>query len=185
MPNKEYIIDEQLVLRYQSGDLRALPKLVERWHKQFCKKAFWIIKDADVSKDIAQESWKTIIDNINTLKDAKSFSSWAMRIVCSRSFDWIREQSRNKNKLDSYKQNYNSDATEVVSDQTEIKKLLIKAVSSLPEQQQVVIRLFYVEDYSLKEMSDILNISVGTTKSRLFHAREKLKKQLKNRTYEN
>jgi len=46
-------------------------------------------------------------------------------------------------------------------------------------QQQMVIKLFYTEEYSLKEISKTLNISVGTTKSRLFHAREKLKQILK------
>ena len=61
---------------------------------------------------------------------------------------------------------------------------LLKAIKKLPEQQQIVIRLFYVEDYTLKEISEILNISIGTAKSRLFHAREKLKLILKNRNYE-
>jgi RNA polymerase sigma-70 factor (ECF subfamily) len=48
----------------------------------------------------------------------------------------------------------------------------------------MVLKLFYVEDYKLKELSDILKISVGTAKSRLFHAREKLKQQLKHKDYE-
>ena len=53
------------------------------------------------------------------------------------------------------------------------------AISELSENQQMVLRLFYKEDYSLNEMSDILEISVGTVKSRLFHAREELKTILK------
>ncbi len=49
----------------------------------------------------------------------------------------------------------------------------------LPKDQQVVLRLFYTEEYSLKEISEILEISVGAVKSRLFHARERLKISLK------
>lgn len=49
----------------------------------------------------------------------------------------------------------------------------------LPKDQQVVLRLFYTEQYSLKEISEILEISVGAVKSRLFHARERLKISLK------
>ena len=59
------------------------------------------------------------------------------------------------------------------------------AVKLLPEHHQMVINLFYVEDYSLKQISEILSISVGTAKSRLFHAREKLKTIIKDKNYEN
>jgi RNA polymerase sigma factor (sigma-70 family) len=59
--------------------------------------------------------------------------------------------------------------------------LVQKAILSLPANQQVVLRLFYTEGYSLNEISDILEIAVGTVKSRLFHGREKLKTILKNK----
>ncbi|WP_452599421.1 RNA polymerase sigma factor [Pontimicrobium sp. MEBiC01747] len=44
--------------------------------------------------------------------------------------------------------------------------------------------MFYVQDYSLKEISNVLDVSVGTIKSRLFHARERLKLILKHNNYE-
>ncbi len=47
-------IDARLVEDFQSGNNEALAALVKRWHLLFCKKAFWIVKDADLSKDIAQ-----------------------------------------------------------------------------------------------------------------------------------
>ncbi len=59
--------------------------------------------------------------------------------------------------------------------------LLQKAVLTLPTNQQLVLRLFYLEGYSLKEMSQILEISMGTVKSRLFYGREKLKTILKHK----
>ncbi len=61
---------------------------------------------------------------------------------------------------------------------TEIIKLQ-QAIKSLPNNQQIVLRLFYTQEYSLLEIGNILDISVGTVKSRLFHAREKLKTILK------
>lgn len=71
------------------------------------------------------------------------------------------------------------------NDNLKLKTNLLVAIKKLPEHQQVVIKLFYVEDYSLKQISDILKISIVTAKSRLFHAREKLKETLKYRNYEN
>ena len=65
-----------------------------------------------------------------------------------------------------------------------LKLLMFKSINSLSSKQQVIIKLFYNQNYKLKEISEILEISIGTAKSRLFHAREKLKTILKHRDYE-
>ncbi len=58
---------------------------------------------------------------------------------------------------------------------------MLKAIQTLPDEQKAVIKLFYLESYSIKQISELLKISAGTTKSRLFHAREKLKQTLKQK----
>jgi len=171
-------IDAELVEKLQSGNKAALATLVKRWHLEFCKKAYWIVKDADLSKDIAQDSWTTIIDKIETLKDSSSFAGWAYRIVYSKSFDALRKKSREQIKQQDYAKDISS-LVEDYKEDSQLKNKLSKAIQSLPVQQQLVIKLFYIEDYSLKEISVTLKISVGTVKSRLFHAREKLKLILK------
>ena len=179
------IKDAQLVEAYKAGDTNALNALVKRWHIAFCKKAYWIVKDADLSKDIAQETWRIVIDKIDHLKDVGSFGSWALRIVCTKSFDALRVQSRKQSKEYELSKNQPTAAEEVEVEEEALKRLLLKAITQLSKQQQLVIRLFYTEEYSLKDISKTLNISVGTVKSRLFHAREKLKLILKQKNYEN
>ena len=138
--------DEQLVEQYRSGDQMALQELVRRWHKSFCEKAYWFTKDADASKDIAQESWNTIISKMDALKDAGSFQSWALRIVFTKAMDWMRANQRDRIKLETYYKNY--DATEEdKNDHETLKKELLKAMKSLSGEHQIVLRLFYVEDY--------------------------------------
>ncbi|MEO6348290.1 MAG: RNA polymerase sigma factor [Aquaticitalea sp.] len=164
--------------------MSALPKLVMRWHKEFCNKAYWLTKDVDVSKDIAQDCWKIIIEKIYDLKDPNRFGSWALRIVYSKSLDWLRANKKERDSLQLFSNDQSELEMEKVDD-APIKKALLKAVLELPEPQRVVINLFYVKEYTLKQIADMMEISIGTAKSRLFHARETLKKQLKNRTYEN
>lgn len=175
--------DEYIVLQVQSGNVQALPELVKRWHKQFCYKAYWLTKNSEASKDIAQDCWKIIIDKIGDLKTPKSFGSWSLRIVYSKSLDWLRAEQRNRFEMDSYA-HFQKITEEPISENEERHRLLLKAVAKLPEPQRMVIHLFYVEDYSLNEIGNILNISIGTAKSRLFHAREKLKQTLNNKNYE-
>ena len=176
--------DSDLVLMFQSGDKNALNQLVKRWHKTFCEKAYWMVKDPDVAKDIAQDTWTLIIGKINHLNKPSSFKSWALRIVYTKSLDWINANKKLNNNLENYKCK-DVDSSEVQNSNDLIKLKLLEAIKLLPENQQTVIRLFYSQEYSLKEISKILNISVGTAKSRLFHAREKLKQILKNINYEN
>ncbi len=93
MQEKERIVDGKLVADFQSGNKQALVTLVKRWHKNFCDKAYWIVKDADMAKDIAQDCWQTIIDKLETLKDPESFGAWAMRIVYTKSIDAVKKKN--------------------------------------------------------------------------------------------
>jgi RNA polymerase sigma-70 factor (ECF subfamily) len=178
-------IDIELVKAYQAGDQKAIAGLVKRWHLTFCKKAYWMVKDADLSKDIAQESWQIIIRKLYTLKQPSSFKSWALRIVYSKSIDALRRQNKKHLREIDLNSSHVVQSNDDKEDNVELKQALLKAVNCLPDQQQNVIKLFYTEEYSLKEISKLLNISVGTAKSRLFHAREKIKQTLKNKNYEN
>ncbi|OUR91079.1 RNA polymerase subunit sigma-24 [Flavobacteriales bacterium 34_180_T64] len=179
--NSNREVDGQLVLQYQSGEAKALPKLVKRWHKQFCKKAYWLVRDQDIAKDIAQESWRIIINKMDRLKDPNSFGNWALRIVQTQSLDVLRAKSRERERQQQYYKTQNNEAVDTNYSE-DLKQTVLKGIYELSTQQQAVIKLFYVEDYALKEISELLNISIGTAKSRLFYAREKLKQILKDRT---
>lgn len=177
-------IDEKLVKAYRSGDKKALAVLVKRWHKLFCDKAYWLVKDKDAAKDIAQDSWTVIIHKIESLKDPKQFKFWAYRIVCNKATDWLRLKSKSQKQSIGYEFEIKSE-DKVYSDNEKLKLRLSNAIKALPNNQKMIVQLFYIESYSLKQISDLLNISIGTAKSRLFHAREKLKATLKHKYYEN
>ena len=168
--------DALLVVQFQSGDNNALGILVKRHHKKFCNQAYWYTKNVEISKDIAQDSWGVIIKKLKGLRDPNCFSSWALRIVTRKSLDFIRQHGNREVPLKSYGMVGETEPHETADNEVQI---LRKAIKRLPEDQQIVLRLFYTQEYSLKEIAEILNLSVGTVKSRLYHAREKLKKILK------
>jgi RNA polymerase sigma-70 factor (ECF subfamily) len=177
MKNRNKIFDGLLVLQYRSGNKKALGLLVNRYHRRLYEHSYRYTHDFDASKDIAQDCWSVIITKLDDLKNPNLFGSWALRIATRKSLDYVKNRKRNLNKLHEY---YNISSVKEGQENWETETLkLLKAMSTLPENQQIVLRLFYKEDYSLKEISDILEISIGTVKSRLFHAREKLKTILK------
>ncbi|WP_422080831.1 RNA polymerase sigma factor [Ulvibacterium sp.] len=174
-PNKTF--DALLVLQYQSGDKKALGLLVKRYHGKLCRHSYWYTHDLDVAKDIVQDSWSIIIAKLTGIRDPNAFGSWAMRIVTRKSLDFLNRNKNDRERLKGYRNTrYDADMDE---DKESDLIQLEKAIKLLPNDQQVVLRLFYTEEYSLKEIGTILEISTGTVKSRLFHAREKLKTILK------
>ncbi len=177
MKNRNKIFDGLLVLQYRSGNKKALGLLVNRYHHRLYEHSYRYTHDFDASKDIAQDCWSVIINKLDDLKSPNLFGSWALRIVTRKSLDYVKNQKRNLNKLYEYYNGMNVNEDQENNEAEALK--LLKAMSTLPENQQIVLQLFYKEDYSLKEISDILGTSIGTIKSRLFHAREKLKTILK------
>ncbi len=174
------IFDALLVLQYRSGNKKALGLLVKRHHQKLCRHAYWYTHDMEVSKDIVQDCWGVIIIQMPLLKEPNSFGSWAMRIVTRKSLDFLNRTTINRKKLQTFRPDI--DVIDEEEDKTAVLKSLQIAMSKISDNQKIVLRLFYTEAYSLKEISAILAISEGTVKSRLFHAREKLKSILKNKS---
>jgi len=177
MTNPSKIFDGLLVLQYRSGKKKALNLLVNKYHSKLCKHSYWYTHDIDASKDIVQDCWRIIINKLDSLTDPNLFGSWAFRIVTRKSLDFVSKQRRERGKLKEY--GLTVTIADKEADNMVVIQKLLKAIEVLPKEQQVVLRLFYMESYSLREISEILVISMGTVKSRLFHAREKLKLILK------
>ena len=177
MEKQQNLQDAALIVLYQSGKKEVLAILVKRWHVQFCKYAYWYCKDAQIAKDIAQESWLVIFKKLHQLKEPEKFKSWAISIVNHKAVDWIRKTRREQKKLHRL---FDETPKIVVEEKHEqypgsIHMKMKIEITKLPEHQQTVLRQFYVENRSLKQIGELLQISVGTVKSRLFHARERLK----------
>ena len=178
MPDANSSSDAELVEQFQKGNAKVLNVLVERWHKKMCHRAFWILNDTEQAKDTAQDSWRIILAKLNYLKSGKSFGSWALRITTNKALDKLRQQSRCQFKRDNERMEIAYEEDVEYFDRLLIHRNIFDAIRKLSLEHQQVLQLFYVQDYSLREIAKALEISNGTVKSRLFHAREKLKKIL-------
>lgn len=182
MRNPKDIIDEYLVLKCQNGDKKAFIKLVKRWHPRIIRQATWHTGNPDIAPDIAQECWNDILNGLHKLKNSKAFKVWIHRIIHRRSVDWIRQKQKDRENIQNVAQQ--ADALSTHDDHQEKLLLLQNAMKQMSEEQQTILRLFYVENHNINEIGIILSIPKGTVKSRLFHAREGLKKRIKLKYHE-
>jgi RNA polymerase sigma-70 factor (ECF subfamily) len=185
MSSSKHIFDSWLVLQYQAGNDKAISLLVNRWHKKLCRHACWYTKDIDSAQDVVQDSWNIILRKLGSLREPDSFGSWAFSIVTRKSIDWLRKNSTETNTLKKYyDDNYSISTNDHHDTNKPVLTLMKRLINELPDGQRLVLNLFYLEALSIKNISEILRISEGTVKSRLFNAREKLRMELKTRNYE-
>lgn len=180
MEKIDRIYDGLLVLRFRGGDPKAIDLLVKRHHNRLCTHAYWYAGDMDLAKDIVQDCWIKAIGKIKKLENPDKFGSWMMTIVTRKSLDVLRKRNQERGAKEEIFKAEKSDKTGSMEDQRSVLLAKLKTgIDKLNPDHQIVLRLFYVQEYSMNEISGILNISPGIVKSRLFHAREKLKTLIK------
>ena len=178
--DNKHIDYEKLVDRYQQGEKEALEVLIQEFHPRLRRTIGYYIQNNEPIDDLAQECWYDIIQGLADLQLKISFSAWALTIARHKTIDWIRQQQRNWKKRESIKQQAGIDS----GDHGDIEESRIDKVNTgislLPESQRIVLKMFYLDNLSIKEISKVLEINVGTIKSRLYYARESLKELIDN-----
>lgn len=171
------VLDELLIFRCQDGDEASLALLVRRWQKRLWSHALRLTGKVDVASEVCQEAWLAIIRNIRQLRDPAAFRGWAYGIVTRKAADWGRDRQRQHNLAERAARQEELNAVDAGSDDREQEIAVLRlALRRMPEKHRLVLTLFYLEGLSVAEISEALAVSEGTVKSRLFHAREQMKK---------
>lgn len=176
------ILDELLVIGCQRGDLRAFEQLVARWYDRLKQHAWHLTGDADASSEIVQDAWVEIVRTIRRLREPTSFRGWAFRIVRNKSADWMRRRSRQRTLKSDLERRHDDhvDDSEPDGRGNDIQSVL----QELPEVSRQILSLKYLDNLSTREIAEALGIPVGTVKSRLFHARERLTQRIERKNNE-
>lgn len=178
--NFEKYSDEWLVNRYQEGDEDALSLLIKRYHPKLMRTVRFQTHGNGPVEDIVQESWFSIIKKLPELKLKISFNAWATTVARHKAVDWLRKKQRIQKKEGAFaseEDNQKNMNNENFDEQNKLEKIHLE-IQYLPPAQQVILKMFYVENLTLQEISNVFDLSIGTVKSRLFHAREKLKEMI-------
>jgi len=176
MSDSEQTYDELLVLRCQEADEAAFDELLGRWQKRLWQHAWRLVGREDAAWDVLQDALVAISGGIAKLQSPAAFRAWAYRIVTHKSQDWWRKEGRRQNAHESYgaeqehSQEADAPSARVVS--------LGEAVQRLPHKDQALLALKYGDGLGIEEIAPILDIPPGTVKSRLYHARQRLRKAI-------
>ncbi|MEL7187565.1 MAG: RNA polymerase sigma factor [Pseudomonadota bacterium] len=180
--NSDYILSEWLVLNAQSGNAAALNQLLKMWYPKFLRYSTGQLHDRDAAKDVVQDTLIAVARKIKNVNDPVAFPKWAYQILHRRGVDHQRAEIRRRGReaKDEYSTSVSPDDMNPMSD-VDTEQAVRHALTGLDGHCYAVVHLYYLHGFSLREISTICCVPVGTIKSRLHTARGKLRKLLEEK----
>lgn len=177
-PQSAALFDEMLVVLVQRGDRHAGERLYRRWAPRLARAARRYCASEDNAQDLAQECWLAIWKGLPGLRTPARFRSYAFAVLHRRGADHLRRVIRDRDALSDEAAESVGDKVDETSSEASDKTAIGQAFSRLPPDQRLAAHLHFVEGLTLREIAEVQRIPEGTAKSRLFHARRKLKAAL-------
>ena len=177
--------DAKLIQRVLDGDDTAFSALVKKHQKPVHALAWRKTGDFHVAEEITQDTFLKAYQNLSTLKEPQKFAGWLYVIAANYCKMWMRKKRLSTQSLEATdsaeleKATYSgyviaeNERTTAEVQREVVKKLLAK----LQESDRIVITLYYLGGMTYEEISEFLGVSVSTIKSRLYRARQRLKKE--------
>ena len=178
-----------LIERCKRGDVGAFNDLVRLYEKQVYNFAYRLTSNYDDANDIAQEAFLRAFNAIGSFRGDASFSTWLFRITTNVFLDDRKKaRAHPHTSLDEYMELDESSVARQVEDtapgpqqlteEAERTKLLGQAITSLPDYQRAMVVLYHSQQKSYEEIAEMMDLPIGTVKSRLNRARLALKEKL-------
>jgi RNA polymerase sigma factor (sigma-70 family) len=165
-----------------SGDLNALTILVDKYKDIAFNLAISIVKNEEDAKDITQDSFLKVLENIKSFRNESKFTTWLYRIVYNLAIQSERRRSKTDS-IDSISNNLIDNQIESF-DSYEKTQIIKSSLDILDENERLIVTLFYLGEKSLKEIRIITTFSVSNIKVILYRSRKKMKANIEKLNYE-
>jgi RNA polymerase sigma-70 factor, ECF subfamily len=162
----------KLVQAAQEGDDAAFLELFQRYEADIYRTAYVFLKNKDDALDVVQETAYRSFKNIGTLNHPSYFKTWLIKIAMSCATDLLRKQK----KVIHLKPDY-SEWLGAKDEDLSLSITLKDLLELLSEEEKHIVLLKYYYDHTFIEIADMLEIPLGTVKSVLYRALDKLRKQ--------
>jgi RNA polymerase sigma-70 factor (ECF subfamily) len=182
------ISDEELINRFQNGDLSAFDLIVRRYKDQLLNFAYRFLGNLEEAEDVVQETFLRLYRNKKAYRQIAKFSTWLYTITSNLAKTELRKRKRRK-LISISDMGYEEKEYEIEDQRADTErevnssmqeKLIQQAIEELSPRFREVIILRDVQELSYEEVGEILKIPLGTVKSRVNRARLKLQIKLQH-----
>jgi len=164
----------ELIHKAQSGDDEAFLELFQKYEQDLYRMAFVHVKNQDDALDVVQETAYKAFKNIQTLREPRYLKTWLIKITISCATDLLRKR---KNVV-----YLNQNETELIDkDNTDVSMSITmkQILETLDEHEKTLVFLKYYSELTFKEIAELKDLPLGTVKTTLYRALEKLRIEMK------
>ena len=188
-----HVSDKDIIARIIAGDKNAYGGIMRRYNQRMFRIARSIVTDDAAAMDIVQEAHIKAYTKLNEFRDSSKFFSWLATITRNEAFMYLRKHKREISMADDVMQYFEhaetdhnegiridnkNDRPDTALENTQLKKLIVKHIDRLPDDFRIVFVLRGIEQLSVKETAEILDIKEQTVKTRYFRAKRILRGQI-------
>lgn len=184
--------DEEIVELVLKGETELYAEIISRYQNKVYSTAYSYTRDHEEAKDLTQEIFIKLYNNLENFRNKANLSTYLFRIAVNKCIDWTRKKRaktvsilacQNDEEADIYDfiADYHSNPEEIFLKQ-ENADIIRAEIARLPEIYKTVMIMYYFQDFSPQEIADILNVPRKTIDTRLFRARNLIKKRLVRNT---
>jgi RNA polymerase sigma-70 factor (ECF subfamily) len=183
-PGEESSSDEALLEQYRKGDKGGFAQLVERYQRELFHFLVRFLGDRAAAEDVFQETFLQVHQSADQFDPSRRFRPWLFTIAANKARDLMRSQARRPtNPLQATISPGNEESGQFIDlmesaaaapgarlEKEELQRLVHSTVMEMPDHLREILLLSYFHQFPYKQISDILNIPLGTVKSRLHAA---------------
>ena len=181
--DKEVIYNQLLVIRCRQGQEDAWSELVSRWEKPLLYYIRRMIDNEHQAWQVLQETWLHVVKSIDTLKCPEYLPKWLYSICRNKIVTYYRKHHRHAEFQEEISNNGCRNDFEPDT-QLEDAEAVHWGLGQIKLTFREVLTLYFLQDLSIDEIAEVLDVPAGTVKSRLYHARQQLRKVLEDTHYE-
>jgi RNA polymerase sigma factor (sigma-70 family) len=185
--------DHRLIRKALEGCQESYGKIMRKYQDSVRNIIFKIIHDQDELDDLVQETFIKAFSSLKSFNEQYSFATWIYKIATNNCIDHLRKRKLKTLSINrTYEQEDRETSFDLPDKDAEADKMLIEdqkkkiirdAIDSLPEKYKTVIIMRHQEEKNYDEISQALDIPIGTVKAHIFRAREMLNKYLKEKRF--
>lgn len=178
--------DSAIIEKVLDGDVSAFEMLILKYQSKLFAASMNVVKNRELAEDVTQEAYLKAFQKLDTLKNREQFFPWIKRIALNVALNHFEKEKRvmdveNEDDETSFFENISAgESPEELTVKEELHRYVRGFVDALPDKLRVVIVLREIEDMSYEEIAEMMNIPLGTVRSRLFNARQIIKDRLIN-----
>ena len=180
--------DEELILRFQKGDEQSYIELVNRYRDRLINFIYRFVNDIESAEDIVQDALLKVYTHKHYYKNIAKFSTWLYTIAGNLAKTELRKKKTRKvtnlsqmgPEDKDYELTSNEPETDKATQNEYLEKRIQIAINKLPLHFKTVTILREIQELSYEEISKIVDVPLGTVKSRINRARLQLQKELKD-----